>query len=359
MDPSRGFNSPQELKHALFQYIEKNYRSTKNYRSAEKDINTDLPYDAVQYFRRARSYIAAKDYVYANNWLELAVETARRAGVNYPDAEQLLNRVRDILALDEVKQKVNPMLEAGQWKEASDLYAKAVERYPANKLLKNEFDGLQGLLYEEAKLKNKGFFRLFTNLFRLRTVLNSTKDIINPNNPLYSFVKRQYRQIRLAQISSASILIVILFFASALTGKPNFSQLLPSTVTPTSTPSLPPSMTPTQLISMQETTATPTITPTLIPTDTLAPPTATPITVKAYGILFVSYFFPLEQPNGARVGSVLEYKQSLKIINDTTDHGSLWYECVWEIDGVPGRGWILADKIKIVQAPTATATTIP
>ena len=219
LDPNQGFNSPQELKNALYLYRE---RSDKQ---VDKDISTDLPHDALQYFRRARSYIAAEDYAYASYWLELAIETAAKAGENYSDAEQLLDRVRDIMALDEVRQKVNPLLEKGQWKEALDIYAVAIEDHPKNELLKKEFDGLQGLVRAESELHNKGVLRLFTNSFRLKTILDSTKDIINPNNPLYNFVKQQYNQIRLVQMSGMFILLIVVLFASVSTGKHSFFQL--------------------------------------------------------------------------------------------------------------------------------------
>ena len=348
LDPNQGFNFPEEARNVLMQYIEQSNKPTEN------DQVAKLPFDAIQHYRRARSYIAAKDYEYANYWLELAVEISRKAGVHYSDAEQLLNSVRDILELDEVRKKVTPLLEKGQWKEVLDLYAKAVEVYPSNELLKKEYDGLQGLVRAESELHNKGALRLFTNPFRLKTILDSTKDIINPNNPLYSFVKQQYNQIRFLQLSGMFILLAFVLITSISIGKYSYFQLLPAATISASTPTLAPSTTPT-LIDTLEPTATLTITVTASPTNTLTP-TATAFTVVGYGMLDSSYFFPVVEPNGERLGSALARKQLVTIIEKKEDHGSLWYKCIWEVDGVSGTGWILADKIKIVPVPTATAT---
>lgn len=355
LDPNQGFNSPQELKNALVQYAKQIDKQGDEQIDKKKDgdLIPKLPFDAVQRYRRARSYIAAGDYMYAAMALEVAIVTAKAAGTVYPDAEKLLKSVNDILKVGEFKQKVKLALELEQWKDVVKLYNKAIAREPGNTAIKKEYENLQALLRSESELRTKGFFRIFTNLFKLGTVLKSTKDVINPDNHLYNYVKRQYKQIRMLQMSSVFLLLIAVSFASVLIGKPKFYQLFPATTTPTSIPSPVPSVTPTL-----EPTAIFTITSTLIPTNTLEP-TATAITVKAYGILFSSYFYPFEQPNGARTESALKYKQPLKIIGERIDHGSLWYECTWEIDGVVGRGWILAEKIKIVQAPTPTSTPTP
>jgi tetratricopeptide (TPR) repeat protein len=349
LDPNQGFNSPQELRNVLLQYLGKNYRQT------ERDLITGLPYDAVQYFRRARSYIAAKDYVYANNWLQLAVEAARKAGVVYVDAEQLLNNVQDILAANEVKQEVNPLLEEGQWEIALDVYTKAIVQYPANAILKKEFDGLQGLLHAEMRLQNKGFFRLFTNLFRLKTVLDSTKDIIKPNNPLYSFVRQQYNQIRSVQIGSAFVLLVVTLFSSVSIAK----LIIPPEPSPTITvtaAALVPSVISTYTVTPTSTLIV-TAVPSIAPTDTFEPtPT---LLILGYGKLEVYYFKPFDEPNKNILTDVtVQRSQFLTILAEEMNGGALWYKCAWEADGVVYQGWILADRITIIKA-TPTPTRLP
>jgi hypothetical protein len=351
LDPNQGFNSPQELKNILLQYLGKNYRQT------ERDLITGLPYDAVQYFRRARSYIAAKDYVYANNWLQLAVEAARKAGVIYVDAEQLLTNVQDILAVDEVKKQVNPLLEEGQWEKALGIYAEAFAQHPANLLMKKELDGLDGLVHAEVRLRNKGFFRLFTNLFRLRAVLDSTKDIIKPNNPLYSFVRQQYNQIRSVQIGSVFVLLVVALFSSISIAKLIRPLEPPPIITVTTAPAFVPSVIPTQSIVTQTSTLAVTTTPSIIPTDALVPtPT---LIILGYGKLENYYFKPFDQPNKNILTDVtVQRNQFLTILAKEMNGGALWYKCAWEADGVVYQGWILADRITIIKA-TPTPTRLP
>jgi serine/threonine protein kinase len=348
LDPNQGFNSSRELKNALFQYVGKSYKLT------EKDLVTGMPFDAVQYFRRARSYIAARDYVYAYNWLELAVETARKAGVSYSDAEQLLSNVQNILEVNEVKQKVKPLLEKKeQWKEVLDIYTNAISRHPANTLLRKEFDRLQGLLKAESKLRNRRFLRLFTNLFHLRVVLDSTKNIVKPNNPLYSYVEQQYNQIRLAQLGSVFMLLVVVLFASVSTGKLKFFPVpTPAPVILPHATAFNPSITPTQTVNPTSTLAyTPSISPTNIvePTPTLV--------VLFYGKLESYHFEPYDVPNENILDLTVERNQLLMILDQRESSGALWYECVWEIEGATpstGRGWILADRIKKIPPPTPT-----
>ncbi len=55
-----------------------------------------LPAEAVQYFRRTRSYITAKDYDLAIAMASKAIEVAKRAGVLYPEAENLLSSLKRI-----------------------------------------------------------------------------------------------------------------------------------------------------------------------------------------------------------------------------------------------------------------------
>jgi tetratricopeptide (TPR) repeat protein len=352
LDPSQGFTSPQELKNAFFQYLEKNYRQVG------RDAITGLPNEAVQHFRRARSYIAAKDYAYASYWLELAVATARKVWVIYLDAEQLLENVRDIIqditAAEEVKQQVKPVLEKESWKEALDLYVKAVEADPENVYIKKECDGLQDLLHIESKLQQKRLFRVFTNLFRLRSVLDASKDIVNPENPLYKYVNKQYDQIRIAQVGGGFILLIFVLFTSMSAGKLIFPALMYPATAITTTATFPPTPTPTG--TLQPTTiATFINTPFFTSTVTVTPtPTITPL---AYGKLEAFYFKPYDEPNKNILTDVaVQRNQFLTILAEKVDGGVLWYKCAWEIDGVVYQGWILADRIKIIPAPTAIPT---
>src|SRR5688572_14213921 len=63
-----------------------------------------LPRAAEQYYRRARSYIAAREVVTAMNLLSAAIEAARAKEMKYPEAEEALNNMNNLLLADDFKQ---------------------------------------------------------------------------------------------------------------------------------------------------------------------------------------------------------------------------------------------------------------
>jgi serine/threonine protein kinase len=142
LDPNQGFNSPQELKNALFQYV------AQSDKQGGRDLVKGLPFDAVQSYRRARSYIAAKDYVYANYHLEVAIAIANQIGMSYPDAEILLENVQFSLIMDDNdKQELSLALEKEQWGTVWDICNKILLRHPEeNKRIKKLLNGLDSLM---------------------------------------------------------------------------------------------------------------------------------------------------------------------------------------------------------------------
>jgi tetratricopeptide (TPR) repeat protein len=57
------------------------------------ESSTDLPREAIQYYRRARSYIAASDVKTATRMLGAAIESAHAHGMKYLEAEKLLESI--------------------------------------------------------------------------------------------------------------------------------------------------------------------------------------------------------------------------------------------------------------------------
>jgi tetratricopeptide (TPR) repeat protein len=98
-----------------------NQRATEQLKKAQLSLFADsnrerLPAEAVQHFRRARSYIAAKDYNHAITALSIAIEVAKNAGILYPDAEKLLS------SLKYLKVKVFISYSRSDIETASDIY---------------------------------------------------------------------------------------------------------------------------------------------------------------------------------------------------------------------------------------------
>jgi serine/threonine protein kinase len=347
LDPSQGFGSPQEAKDALILYVEQGDKQDDN------EQVTKLPSEAVQRYRQARSYIAARDYSFAILALEVSIALASSVGVSYPDAEELLVSVQNIMKVDEFKQGVKLALENKHWDDAINLYDQAILLDPANLVIKKECDSLKQLLGLEVKVQRMGMLKAFISTRKLKTALNVVKSVAGSDSPILSFVKWQLQEV--AQLRIAGVIVLLLFgflyFTLRATATPIYI------LTPSFTPAL--TVSPTYMVAPSFTLSpavspTYTVTPSLAPTTTLtSKPTIAPL---AYGKLLSTYFRPYDEPNKNIMDNAIERNQPLVIVSTQESYGALWYECVWERDGVTSRGWILAEKIKIVRPPTATAT---
>lgn len=327
---------------------------SKAEQSNSGDLRTELPREAVQNFRRARSFIAARHYEYAIRALTIAVDTAQAKGLSYPDAEKLLNSVQDVQIADEFRQNASLALKNQEWEEALDLYNKALLLDPTNSTMKMELDILQSLLNFESEFEKKGLLKIFAPTRKLQAAVDTAKGMMSLDNPMLVFVQKQLRQI--TQIRVGGIILLLLFgfaYLTFVTKWDDYFEVPPAVTTSAHTQIIISTETPTQLAEPIKTpTPTSTSIPTITSTNTLEPtPTIAPL---AYGKLAATYFTPYDEPNKTLLAVSLKRGQLLIILSQKEDHDALWYECVWDIEGVTGRGWILAEKIKIIQQPTPT-----
>jgi hypothetical protein len=99
-------------------------------------------------------------------------------------------------------------------------------------------------------------------------------------------------------------------------------------------------------------TATTVNTSTVTPTKTL---TLTPtLVILGIGYINRETVSVWREPNSGLIGT-LSLNQSLMVLEKRDVGGSTWYRCTWEIDGVIGEGWILAEYIQLGPSPTSTA----
>jgi len=307
----------------------------------------------VQHFKRARSFIAANDLTLAIGELELAVRSARAMGIVYSDAEKLLKEVQGQLAADQLKKNAKFALSLGEWKYVFDLYNEAAALNPENETIKRELQGLQGLQSSEVSLRKSGLLRYFTNPFRLKGILHDTREVINKDNPTFEYVKKQYENIRAVQFGGLLVAIIVAGFSTWSLFRSISATPAPDIPTLTQTMTLPPVFTSTATVTAAESTATGTSTP----SETPSAPTETPVVptvVQGYGILNVAFLYPVESPNGKRIEPALTLEQPLTILASQMDHGDLWYQCTWEVNGVTAEGWVLGRFITFVPVPTAT-----
>lgn len=317
-----------------------------------------LPREAVQYYRRARSYLAAKDFLLAIKSLSAAVESAQARNLPYPDAEELLKNAQDSLIADEYRQNANLAIQKDKWEDALDLLNKGLSLSLADVSIQKELDGLRDLLIAELEIRKVGQLKLFAPLTELQNALRVAQSVVGSENLLLKLVSSQIRKIKLARITTLVVIAlggVFILYRNEL--KENVILPLISVDSPqgsliSQTPTFEVDVVPTinvadEIAPLNHTeTLTSTLAPTLTPTLTLIP-------VLGYGKL-TEYTFPLAKPNGDVLGIQLKPKQYVTILDRREINGFVWYDCRWEIDGEYGDGWILEKFIQFAPPPTPT-----
>ncbi len=310
-----------------------------------------LPRAAEQFYRRARSFIAAREVVTAMNLLSAAIEAARAKDMKYPEAEEALNNMNNLLLADDFKQKARQSMRSEQWKDALELYSKALALDPTDDVVRKEADSLQNLLEAATLVQSGRISKLFAPLGRWQSTLDAARLFINPKSRLVRSVEKQINQIRLLRVVSGVILFIGIIIFLYWTGIPEMfgTAPLPTSIeTPTiSVPtqtSTEPVATATQPPQASETTTGPSITetPTISPTETLSP-TPTQLTLGT-GYINKATASAWGEPNSTLIDR-LGLNQPLTLLEKREVGGSVWYRCKWEKDGTPLEGWILGDNI--------------
>jgi tetratricopeptide (TPR) repeat protein len=313
-----------------------------------------LPRVAEQYYRRARSYIAARDVVTAMNLLNAAIEAAQAKNIKYSDAEEALSNMNNLLLADDFRQKAKTALNENRWKDALESCEKALTLDPTNELTKKELESLQDLLKAETALKKRGIMKILMPINQLQNTVESARIIMNSDNPLLNFIEQQLARIRFYRIAGIVLLLVIIVFPIYII------QILkvPLSAVFTNTPTIPYTMTITPKVistntAQQETETVvatsievmDTNTPQPTPTEALTSiPTETILGVGNINMGTVNIF---EAPNG-KVIERLTLNTPLKILKEYKDKSGLtWYRCRWDSNGVSTEGWIIADYITI------------
>jgi len=320
------------------------------------ESSTDLPRAAEQYYRRARSFIAARDVVTAMNLLNAAMESAQAKGMKYPEAEEALNNMQNLLTADEFWQKAKTALNEKRWKDAVELYNKSLLLDPTNELIKKELESLQDLLKAETALKKRGIMKILMPLGQLQNTVDAARIVMNSGNPLLGFIEKQLSQIRFFRTIGIILLLIIVIFPLYSNGSLNklFTPALTATPLPaiTSTSVLDAIPTNTEQRVTQPATATntqiDTDTPQPTPTETLTP-TPTEI-ILGIGYINKGIASTWNAPNGALIER-LTLNHPLTILEKQVVAESTWYRCRWDSNGTPREGWILAEYVTFGNPP--------
>lgn len=315
----------------------------------------DLPRAAEQFYRRARSYIAARDIVAAVNLLTAAIEAAQAKNKKYPDAEQALSGMHNLITAEEFKSKAYIALDKAKWKEAIGHYEKALTLDPINPVTKKELESLQNLIEVENQIESKGMSKYFTSTSRWENIVNSAKIIFNTENALINSLNKQLLKIwwiRFVSLVTLSLGSVTFLFSIKSAPFSLFTR-------PSSTPTITTQVTiPTSIIStstLEPTTAITTATeiPTVAMTETSIVVILTPTqAVLGTGYIIKAFVSSWEVPNERLIESLGLY-QPVIVLEKMEVAGSTWYRCSWtNKEGQPREGWILGEYITFGLPPT-------
>jgi tetratricopeptide (TPR) repeat protein len=378
-------------------------------RSAEQR-NKDIPRQALQYFQQARSYISAGEINTAIKLLNAALEEARASEKKFPDAEKLLDELRDVLVANEFKEKANLAIREGRWEDALTLYNRAIPLDSSNEMIKEMCSILQNLLEGEKSVNSlhnvrdikerrvklekialslnvaEDFKNLVSslrykkmsaraNLYRaevdlwkwrvfrgwapqskVRRAQSDAKNILDPHDPASKYVEAQLKTLVPFRRWSLIVAVILFVLFVAIGAKDEIQQFL-SSLTGTqavvsATTSVSPIVVTPSLTPTATTTTTSSVTPTFLATATLTlPPPNTPTPLPT-GYITKAYVTTFDSPNGKQSGTIQGINVPVTILQERTVGVDLWYFCAWEINGNVKQGWIRAEYIQLGQTPT-------
>lgn len=366
--------------------------------------NRKLSRDAMQNYRRARSFIAARDINSAIGMLNAAIEEAQEQGLRFQEAEELLGSQLGLQIAAQYKDQAIKLVQDGNWDDAIEKYDQILKLDPTDDASQsmreklNNLTGSEAILVtlsdsldtdsdRKAKLDNiassikagegilklastqrfksirarYGLYRAESDLHswgaltvlapqgRLIEIQRAAKDVLEPRDPAVRYVEDQLRRFRsvrlfLLLLLAAIIIIAFQFLSGKFTVTPPIVSL---TLTPTMTPAFTKTIRATTTIATISTGTTPiTSTPTL--TETAIPASQQLLDTGYIGVLLIH---PQDKPNGKWVGELRKY-QPVSVLQQKISSGDAWYFCEWTINGVTQQGWILAQYITIGPTPT-------
>ena len=281
---------------------------------ASGESASDLPRAAEQFYRRARSFNAARDYLAAANLLQQAIEAAKAKGMSYPEAEEEMQHMQNLLLAKEYLDKAKIALENKQSKKALDYYEKASNVDPTNQEIQRLINEQRSGPKNEATMRWAGIAVAISvvGFFLVSLVTQRAALTPTPISPVITQTPITHL-VTPATISSTDIPLA------------------------TSTPAL-------------QITAEVTVTNSITPTPTL---TQTPVpTESIVGIGFINKAIAStwQEPNSGLIER-LTLNHPLTLLEKRIVGEDIWYKCRWENNGVLREGWILADYITFGTAP--------
>ncbi len=141
----------------------KNKHARKQLQKAEfnrplKSKLEDLPTDALQLYKRSRSFISIGDLAGARKLLKQSIESAEKAGVDFLDAKDLLRNIQSAFKAEGFKKKATKELNRQQWIKAEANLNVAIDLDPTDHSLQILQSDLRKLLKAQKLLQQLSIF---------------------------------------------------------------------------------------------------------------------------------------------------------------------------------------------------------
>jgi len=110
------------------------------------NLDQKLPREAVQLYKKSRSYIREGNLPQASKLLRQAIAIANKVGLDIPEAHEILADLENILLAEDYKKKAIDALEIQQWAKAENHLINATNLDPTDNTIKILLFNLRGLL---------------------------------------------------------------------------------------------------------------------------------------------------------------------------------------------------------------------
>ena len=127
-------------------YVKKQIQKAELNKLSKSNELEDLPPEALQLYKRSRSFIATGDLAGAIKLLKYAIEISTGANIDFPDAQSLLENIENAYKADVFRKQAFEEINENQWVKAEMNLNIALDFDPTNDAIKTLLSHLRSLL---------------------------------------------------------------------------------------------------------------------------------------------------------------------------------------------------------------------
>jgi len=186
-----------------------------------------IPTEAIQLYKRSRSFIAAGDLTQAKKFLSQAISITKKAGGEFRNAEELLANIETAYRAEELKKEAYLALETQQWSKALDNLDAASRLDPTDETTEIELMHLQNLVKAQNLITqlnaggNKSRQKNSKTISEIQEIINQTNEVTMLSKLWQDVVRElgKYNDKNKARISQAIAgIVTVLVIASGILG---------------------------------------------------------------------------------------------------------------------------------------------